>query len=111
MYEVIITGLNIVTQPKETRAGSVVIAYFDCTVGPFALSGCALVQTRRHGLSACPPRLVGPGSEFRSVRITCQELRRLMTEKARDAYRMMGGMQIGMVPNIDGSQAEASKAA
>ncbi|WP_299677445.1 hypothetical protein [uncultured Roseobacter sp.] len=87
---VAITGLSRVANPKPNRGGSIIIAYFDCTVRGVELKGCALVRTKAKGLVAWPPNLETADNR-RAVRIADDSLRHGMMMHAREAYRALGG--------------------
>jgi hypothetical protein len=91
MHEVIITGLNRVSQLRPNKGGNTILAFFDCQANGFSLAGCAFVRTARQGLTVWPPRLEGTDVARRSVGITDDHLRKLMVRQAQQAYRALGG--------------------
>lgn len=91
MHDVIITGLNRVSQPRPNKAGNTILAFFDCQANGFSLAGCAFVRTARQGLTVWPPKLEGTDGVRRSLGITDDHLRKLMIRQAQEAYRALGG--------------------
>lgn len=86
-----VTGLSRTDSQKPNKGGSRKLAYFDCRVGPFILTGCVFVRTARNGLAVWPPKLDLPGRNARGIRIDDPQLLHLMTLQAQAAYRQMGG--------------------
>lgn len=91
MHEITVTGLTRRMNPKPNQGGSTVLAFFDCNAGGFQLHGCALVRTSRGGITVWPPKLDQQMVPPRDIRFIDESLRHAMMEKAREAYRALGG--------------------
>lgn len=91
MYDVTVTGLQRRMNPKPNKGGSVILAYFDCAAGGFHLVGCALVRTSKGGITAWPPKLDQQMVPPRDIKFADDALRHTVMEKAREAYRALGG--------------------
>lgn len=100
MFDVTITGLHRIAEPKPNRANATILAFFDCIVGPIALQGCAFVRTARNGLTVWPPKLDGFESTRRSITLADEHLRKEMVREAQAVYRALGGKD-GEYPRID----------
>lgn len=88
---VIITGITL-TAGKPSKAGAVILCFFDCVAVGIRLAGCALVRTRRTGLTIWEPKMEAAESVRRSVVIVDPTLKRDITEAARDIYCRLGGV-------------------
>jgi hypothetical protein len=108
---VTITGLNRVTNPKQNKGGSTVLAHFDCVARGIELRGCAFARTPANGLTVWPPKIETADGLRRAVVIEDNSLRAQMTHAAQEAYRALGGADGEWMPRSgDVSQQEKNRA-
>lgn len=104
MHTVKITGLSIAEGMKPSERGNRIIAWFNCDVGVFSLTGCALIRTARNGVGVRLPKLDNAYGASRSVKLNCDMTRNAMMQAARDVYRMMGGTEAEWTGRDDGGE-------
>ena len=86
-----VTGFTRIASPRVGKSGARILAFFDCEVGPFLLTGCAFVRTKKNGLAVWPPKLDIPSLHARGIRIVDSKVLHAMVTAAQEAYRHMGG--------------------
>lgn len=104
MTKVKIIGLTMVDE-RPNRAGSRIVAFFNCEVNGFRLLGCALAITEKHGLTVWPPKIDGPNQYRSLVQIENDLLRNAMIKAAKTAYLAIAGTSadpVGPAPSLPG---------
>ncbi|KIN72557.1 hypothetical protein [Sulfitobacter guttiformis] len=85
-----ITGLSRVVDPKPNKKEDTIIAFFDCTIGPVALRGCALTIRKCGFVTIWEPK-IADGHKQRSVYINDRDLKGEIVVAAQAAFEAMGG--------------------
>lgn len=86
-----ITGLTRINSPKPNKNGATILAFFNCQVGPFELTGCCFVRTSRNGLAVWPPKMDLLEGYGRGIRIADSSTLHALLIAVQEAYRLMGG--------------------